>query len=57
VFGSVKKALKDHRFRSDKVKVAVVHWFQQQVREFFADWIHRLVRQWDACLNAHGDYF
>jgi hypothetical protein len=35
----------------------MVLWFQQQPREFFVERIHWLVCQWDACLNAHVDYF
>jgi len=37
---------------SDKVQEAVVQWFRQQGREFFANGIQRHVHQWDSCLNA-----
>jgi hypothetical protein len=30
---------------------------QQQPREFFAEGIHQLAHQWDACLIALGNYF
>jgi hypothetical protein len=35
----------------EAVKAAVLSWFQQHPREFFVEWIHQLVRQWDACLS------
>jgi hypothetical protein len=28
-----------------------------QLRDFFVEAIHQMVRQWDACFNTHGDYF
>jgi histone-lysine N-methyltransferase SETMAR len=57
VFSPLKKVLKGHRFRSgEDIKAVVVQWFQQQPREFL-DGIHQLMCQWDACLNAHEDYF
>jgi hypothetical protein len=41
MYGSSKKALKGHRFGSDKgIKDLVVQWFQRQHKEFFAEGIH-----------------
>jgi hypothetical protein len=32
------KVLKNHRFRSEKdLKAALVHWLQQQARDFFVE--------------------
>jgi phage terminase large subunit-like protein len=46
------------RFWSDEdARAAVVQWFQQQPEDFSAEGIHQLVRRWDACRNAYGDYF
>ena len=33
------------------VKVTAVQWCPQQLKEFFADEIHRIRYQWDACLS------
>jgi hypothetical protein len=49
MFDSLKKAL--------SCVDLVVHWFQQQPKEFFVEEIHWLVHQWDACVSAHWDYF
>lgn len=58
LFGPLKKALKGQRFNSDAdVKTAVTTWFSEQPRTFFSDGIRRLPKQWDACLNAYGDFF
>jgi hypothetical protein len=40
----------------EKVKAMMVWWFQQP-REFFMEGICLLVCKWDACPNAHEDYF
>jgi hypothetical protein len=40
LFGALNKALKFHRFQSDRdIKAPVVQWFQQEPRELFADGI------------------
>lgn len=58
LFGPLKRALKGQRFNSDAdVKTAVTTWFREQPRTFFSDGIRRLPKQWDACLNAYGDFF
>ena len=58
LFGPLKKALKGHRFNSDtEVVTAVTDWFSEQPNFFFADGILHLPKQWDACLNAKGDFF
>lgn len=42
-------------FESDNhINATVVHWFQYR---FLVERIHQLVRQQDACLNAHENYF
>lgn len=41
---------------SDNVQEAVVQWFRQQGREFFADGIQWHVHQWDSYLNACGNF-
>jgi hypothetical protein len=33
-----------------------VQWFQQQLREFFAEEIHQQVLQRHDCLDVHVDY-
>lgn len=36
------KVLKNHRFRSEKdTKAAVVHWLQQQARDFFVEGVYQ----------------
>jgi hypothetical protein len=35
----------------EDAKAAGVHWL------ILAERVHRLVRQWHACLSAHGDNF
>lgn len=58
LFGPLKKALKGQRFHTDAdVMNAVNTWFSEQPQSFFADGIRRLPKQWDACLNAYGDFF
>jgi hypothetical protein len=37
-------------------QAVVRQWFQQQPK-FLAERNHQMVCQWDACMNAHGDYF
>lgn len=57
IFGPLKKALKGNRFQSDEeVQNAVKEFFEQQPQEFFKQGIHRLVKQWDMCLNCSGSY-
>ena len=47
-----KKALRGKRFTSDDdVKQYVRNWFTTQPREFYYPATHRLVSQWDKCLN------
>jgi hypothetical protein len=41
----------------EDVKAVLVQWFKQQITEFSVEGSHWLMRRWDACLNAHGDYF
>ena len=56
-FGPLKKSLKGRSFASnEEVKDTVEEWFHTQPRSFFTDGIHRLVQQWDNCLNRYGDY-
>lgn len=40
----------------DSVQEAVIQWFRQQPKEFFADGIHQHVHEWDSSLNANGDF-
>jgi hypothetical protein len=40
----------------EDVTALVTQWFQQ-LREVFAKGIHGLLLQWDAGLNAYGNYF
>jgi hypothetical protein len=35
----------------------VMQWFQQQIREFFAEAIHLLLCQCVACLSTYGTVF
>jgi hypothetical protein len=52
------KALRSRMFALvNNIPEAVVQWFRQQFKEFFADWIHRLLRWGYRCLNARGDLF
>jgi hypothetical protein len=38
------KVLKNHRFKSEKdIKAALVHWLQQQARDFFMEGIYQFV--------------
>jgi len=49
--------MKGRRFTdNDVVRETVEEWFRTQPKTFFADGIHRLVDQWDTCLNQQGDY-
>ena len=57
IFGPLKKALRGKRFTLDNVKHYVQNWFTTQPREFYETAIHRLVSQWDKCLNSQGQYF
>jgi hypothetical protein len=46
IFGPVKKSVKGYTFVLDEdVWYAVVGWFRQQLKEFFADWVHWLLHQ------------
>ena len=57
-FGPVKGLLRVKRFTSDDdVKQYMRNWFKTQPREFYETAIHRLVSQWDKCLNIQGKYF
>jgi hypothetical protein len=42
---------------NNDMQEAVVQWFGQQLREFFADGICWPVHHWVSCLNACGDFF
>ena len=58
ISGPLKKALMGKRITSDDdVKQYVRNWFTMQPREFYETAIHRLVSQWDKCLNSQGQYF
>ena len=58
IFGPLKKALRGKRFTSDDyAKQYVRNWFTTHPREFYETAIHRLVSQWDKCLNSQGQYF
>jgi hypothetical protein len=58
ISGPLKKAFKGCTFLpDDNVQKAVIEWFRQQPKEFFANRICQLVHQWDFCLNACGDFF
>jgi hypothetical protein len=36
------KVLKNHRFKSEKdIKAALVHWLQQQARDFFVEGVYQ----------------
>jgi hypothetical protein len=37
------------------VKVTALQWCPQQLKEFFADEIHRNRHQWDACCLSHNN--
>jgi hypothetical protein len=37
------------------VKVTAVQWCSQQLKEFFADEIHRIRYKWDACCLSHNN--
>jgi len=39
------------------VQEAVIWWFKEEHKEFFADGIHHLVYQCCFCLNAYYDFF
>ena len=53
IFGPLKTAQKTHTFISDNnVQETVLHWFRQQVKEFFTDGIKGLVHQYDSILNV-----
>jgi hypothetical protein len=54
VQASLQEFVSGQQFGSD-VKTAVQR-FQQQPWKFYAEGIHQLPCQWDACLNAYGDY-
>jgi hypothetical protein len=56
VLSALKELLNGSIFRSDEeIKAEMVWWYQQQFREVMAEVIHRLVPQWDDCLNTHED--
>ena len=58
IFVTVKKALRNKRFTSDDdFKQYVRNWFTTQLPEFYETAIHRLMSQWDKCLNSQGQYF
>ena len=57
-FWSPKKALRGKRFTlDDDVKQYMRNWFTTQPWEFYETAIHRLVSQWNKCLNSLGQYF
>jgi histone-lysine N-methyltransferase SETMAR len=57
LFGSLKKALRGHRFRSDEeVKQAVHTWLCDQPKTFFSDGIKKLVEHCKKCVDKQGDY-
>jgi hypothetical protein len=58
LFGPLKHRLSGERFPDDDaVERAVLAWFQQQPKEFYAAGFEGLVKRWDKCLNLCGDYF
>ena len=58
IFDPLKKALRGKLFTTDDdIKQYVRNWFTTQHREFYETAIHRLVSQWDKCLNSQGQYF
>ena len=58
ISGPLKKALRGKRFTSDDdIKQYVRNWFKTQPRELYETAIHRLLLQWDKCLNSQGQYF
>lgn len=58
LFGPLKKHLKGKRFNSDdELKDTVEDWLLSQPQTFWEQGILRLVKQWDSCIAASGDYF
>jgi hypothetical protein len=58
MLGSLKKVLKGHMpTLDDNMQEAVVQWFWQQPKDFYADGICLLVNEWNSCLNACGNFF
>ena len=58
LFGPLKKHLKGKRFHSDdELKDTVEDWLLSQPQDFWEQGIFRLVKQWDSCAQASGDYF
>ncbi|GFX10001.1 uncharacterized protein TNCV_4101401 [Trichonephila clavipes] len=57
IFEPLKKSPMVQRFLSDDENAAVLNWFHDQPTSFFAHGIRTLPKQWDACLNAMGDFF
>jgi hypothetical protein len=58
IFGQLKKALKGCTFASDNnVQKAVVQWYRQQPKEFFAVTTCQLGHQGDSYVSGNGDFF
>jgi hypothetical protein len=46
----------EHFPDDEAVEREVTTWFRQQPKEFYAAGFQGLVKRWDKCLNAQGDY-
>jgi hypothetical protein len=57
LFGPLKHHLSAEHFPDDEaVEREVTAWFRHQPKEFYAAGFQGLVKRWDKCLNAQGDY-
>jgi hypothetical protein len=57
VFSPLRKCGRPIDLGQMRMSAPLVHWFQQQPRETFAEGSHQLVCKKDACLDPRGDYF
>jgi len=56
-FPRLKRDLKGTHFTSDdEVKQSVTLWIKQRTPEFFIDGMHKLVLNWEKCIERQGDY-
>jgi hypothetical protein len=57
MFGPMKEALRGRKFSSDEVIGALQNCLKMQPETFFSDEIKKkLVRRWNRCIEAEGDY-
>jgi hypothetical protein len=56
LFPKLEPKLRDRRFGSNGVMVAVNEFFEDQNREFQFEWLNKFEHRWAKCIDVEGDY-